>query len=167
MAVQDKYVDSKVVSGLTTGALQGQGAKTVTVAATFEVAAADDDLSVYRVFPNIPASAVFTSISIGSDALTGSTGWDVGLYKPGIGGAVISDNVLASGIDLAAGYALAPGTLKSGLAAVDLADRLKMLWELAGQTILNKDQNYDVCLTADTVGSGAGTVTVIGTYTID
>ena len=161
MAVQNKYVDAQIVSGRIGGTLSAQGSKVVSLVTTFEVAAADDDTSVFRIFPSIPASLVPLSLRIACDALTGSTDWDVGLYKPNLG-VVVEVDILADGINLSAGYSRILAL--DGLVSVDLADCKKSLWELAGQTIANKGQTFDICLTANTIGSGAGTITATATF---
>ncbi len=163
MAVQNKYIHADLVAATkqTTAAFRAQGTQIIKMIATFEVAAADDDGSIYRVFPNIPASYVPVSLRLACDALTGSTSWDVGLYKPNLGD-VVADNILGSAIDLAAGYSRI--LAKDGLVSVDLADCQKSLWELASQTITTKATVFDIALTADTVGSGAGTVTVTAEF---
>lgn len=63
---------------------------------------------------------------------------------------------LSSALTRATGHQL-------GLANVNIANAEKTLAELSTQT--NPDESYDICLTANTVGSGAGTVTVIAKFT--
>ena len=48
------------------------------------------------------------------------------------------------------------------MAAVDIADAGKTLGELSAQT--NIDGAYDIALTANTVGSGVGTITTVATF---
>ena len=64
MAIQNKYVNAQIVAGRTAGTLAAQGSKTISLVTTFEVAAADDDTSVFRVFPSVPASLVPISLRI-------------------------------------------------------------------------------------------------------
>lgn len=163
MAVQNKYVNADLVAATqkTTAAGTAQGSETFALRQTFEVAAADDDGSIYRIFKGLPSTLIPKTMRISCDALTGSTAWDVGLYKTDLGDEVDA-NVLGSALNLSAGYSRILGL--DGLAAVDLADCNKMLWELAGRTILNRENSYDIALTATTVGSGAGTVTVIAEF---
>lgn len=161
MAVQNKYVDAQVVANRTAGALSAQGIKTVTHVTTFEIAAADDDLSVFRIIPGIPSSMVPISLRVACDVLTGCTDVDVGLFLPNLG-AEVDGNILADGINMAAGFSRILAL--DGLVSVDLADAKKSLWELAGKTIRNKEATYDVAMTFNTIGSGAGTVTVISVW---
>lgn len=166
MAVLDKYVDASLVAGkLLAGATSTQGSRLLGVSTTFAVAAADDDGSIFRVIPNIPATAVLRSLRISCDALTGSTAWNVGLYKPGVGNGVAKTSggsslvaLLASGLNLSAGYSRILGL--DGLSAVSIADCTKSLWELGSQLINSRDQAFDIALTATTIGSGAGNVLV-------
>lgn len=163
MAVEDKYVHSRLVSGqVTVPGLAAQGWPTVACVATFETAAANDDGSVFRLFPSIPSSAIPKMLRISCDAITGMTDVDMGLYKPGVGGAVVVKDVLADGINPSAGYSRILGL--DGLVSVDLANALKTLWELAGATITNRPATYDVCMTANTMGSGVGTITAYFEY---
>ena len=126
---------------------------------TFEVAAGDDDGSVYRL-DRLPADAIITKVEICNDALTGSTDWDLGFYEPknrvtGVG-AVADKDVLVDGVDLSAGKTrLSPYNGLSGIAIGDLGKRV---YELLGKTRSNMLPEYDLALTANTVGSGAGTI---------
>lgn len=163
MAVLDKYVHAGLVSGRTTvPGVAAQGWPTVSMVATFETAAADDDGSVFRIFPSVPSSFIPKSMRLCCDAITGSTDWDCGLYKPGVGGAVVNKEILANGVNISAGYSRILGL--DLLVTVDLANALKSLWELAGATIVTKPATYDICLTANTIGSGAATVTVYAEF---
>jgi hypothetical protein len=49
--------------------------------ANFEVAAADDNASIYRLF-KLPPTAIVTSLIVGNDAIAGLTDPQFGLYKP-------------------------------------------------------------------------------------
>lgn len=157
MAVENKYVDANVAAGKLTSALQSQGSKIFSLMQTFEVAVADDDGSVYRVFTGVDDTLVPMEITILHDAITSGTDWDFGLYLPK-SGAVVTKDLLADGADLSSA-----GT-KDGLGNVNRADRVKTLYELAGKTVGTRVGSYDLALTANTVGSAAGTVTVIGYF---
>lgn len=168
MAVLDEYVNASLISTASrrrADAKNVNGQQLLHLVQTFEVAAADDDGSVYRIFPNIPCTAVIRSLRVACDALTGSTDWDVGLYLPNYG-AVVDKDILADGINLSAGYSRILAL--DGLVTVDLANANKMLYELpingAALTLKTRSQFYDICMTANTVGSGAGTVTVEMSY---
>jgi len=162
MAVENKYVNADIAAGELAPTRFSQGTKAITVIQTFEVAAADSDASVYRVFANLPSTLVPIDLKVLNDAMTGSTDWDFGLYEPGVGGAEVSKALLADGLDLSSGHVVT--TALGGLSNVNISDLGKPLWELAGKTIQNRQASYDLAATANTVGSAAGTVTVIGTF---
>jgi len=87
MAVQDKFVNSLIADGKKAAAIFAGGSNLKVIAWNFEVAAADDDASVFRI-GRIPANAIPIYGELYADALTSGTDWDLGLYKPGVGGAV-------------------------------------------------------------------------------
>lgn len=118
------------------------------------VAAADDDASVYRAV-RIPSGARIQRIEIIGEAITGMTDVDVGLYARN-DGAVADADLFASSIDLSQGNTL-PREIT--FEALDVSDLEKRLWSLLG---LAKDPftEYDICLTANTVGSGAGDIAI-------
>lgn len=161
MAVENKYVDSLVAAGKKTApASSGNGSAEIVMVATFEVAAADDDGSVYRVFKAVPSNLIPTEISIACDAITGGTDYELGLYKTDLG-AVISKGALMTGQTLATALTRATGH-QLGLAAVDIANVKSTLATISGQT--TPDAAYDIAITGDTVGTAAGTVTVIAKF---
>src|SRR5262249_19951465 len=131
MAVQDKYTDSNFSGDVITKvlkALNGQGVKIGALLATFEVAAADNEGSGYRVFPKLDPSLIPLAIMVANDAITNGTVYDVGLYKTSIGGAAISDALFASALDLSSAHAsVNPKTALDGMKDVDIADMGKDL----------------------------------------
>lgn len=161
MAVQDKYVDANLVAGKKADGLAAIEGNLFIGIATFEVAAADDNDSIYRVFKNVDPNLIPVSMRISCDALTSANDWNVGLWETELG-AVVDENALADALDLSAGYSRILGL--DGLAAVDLADVKKRVYELAGHTLTTKKPGYDIALKAVAAGSGAGTVTVVGIF---
>lgn len=161
MAVENKYVDASIVAGKkAASAATGSGAEIVAFAVTFEVAAADDDGSVYRIIKGIPSSLIPYQVTVCCDAITGGTSYDIGIYKTDTG-AVINKNVLMSAQTLATALTRATGhQLGLGNVNVDAAGR--SLASLSAQT--NPDEAYDLAVTANTVGTAAGTVTVIAEF---
>lgn len=157
MAVEDKYVNSDLQSGNLTEAVKVGGAEPKFLMATFEVAAADDNDSVYRLF-RVSPDQIPVRIDIIHDTITGASDYDLGLYEPGAGGAAKDADVLADGLDLSS------GTSKDGMTTVDAADRLKKFYEHAGDAADAKLGAYDIALTANAVGSAAGTITVIAEF---
>lgn len=161
MAVENKYVDSLTVSTKKTkSAYAGTGDREIVIIATEEIAAGDDDGSVYRFFKNVPSSYIPTEITITCDAITSGTDFDLGLYKTDLG-AVVDKDVLMDGQTLATALTRVTGH-QLGLAAVNIADAHKTLGELSAQT--NPFASYDIALTGNTVGSAAGTVTIIAKF---
>lgn len=164
MAVRDEYANANTEAGkLDIGALvNGQG-QVFGGVATFEIAAGDDDASVIRIFKNVPAEVIPLSLRLSCDAITGCSDVDCGLYDPDErGGAVIDKDILADGLNPAAGYSRILGL--DCLKDVDLANAQKRLYQLAGHTFDTKKAGYDIALTFNTIGSGAGTVTVVGLF---
>ena len=163
MAVEDKYVDANVVAGKKGSALTtGTGAQTVTMVATVAVAAADDDGSVYRVFADIPSTYVPLNICIHTTAITAGTDYDLGIYKPN-GGTVVDKDILMDGQTMASALTVATWN-NSGMGALTLSNGLQSLGTLSAQT--DVDASYDLALTANTVGTAAGTIRVTATFAV-
>lgn len=164
MAVRNEYVDSVVSSGKKGNAIDLVAADVFCGIATFEVAAADDDASIFRLFKGIDANLIPISMRVACDALTGSTDWDFGLYDSlDEGGLEIDKDIFADGINLSAGYSRILAL--DALVTVDIANSRKRIWELvSGATLSTRRVSYDICATANTIGSGAGTVTVFAYF---
>lgn len=159
MAVENKYVDADIVAEKKGLAAAVHGAKNITLIRTFEVAAADDDGSIYRLLKNVDPSLIVKDIEILNDAITGGSSYDLGLYENlDRGGAVIDADVFAAAVDMSSARVHGAGV--SGLSAVDIADAAKRIYELAGHTLNTRKVGYDIALTANTVGTVAGTITV-------
>lgn len=158
MAVQDKFVNSLIAAGKKAAAMFAGGANLKVIVWNFEIAAADDDGSVFRV-GRIPAGAVPIYGELYADALTSGTDYDLGLYKPGVGGAVVDKDILADGLDPASGEAITAGLeVLTNLGGADPVGNFgKTLWELLGLTKMGIPA-YDLAWTANTIGSAAGTV---------
>lgn len=159
MAVQDKYIDSNVAAGKKTDAVHAAGAPLLCLPFSFEVAAADSDTSVYRL-GKLPANAVPIRAEIYADASLAASDWDLGLYKPGVGGAVVDKDLLMDGVDLNAGVAVTAGANNAlaNLGGADpVANQGKALWELLGLSLMGAPV-YDLALTGNTAGGGAGTI---------
>lgn len=155
MAVEDKYINSNVASGKLAKAAHNGGAEVFCMVEAFEVAAADDDGSVYRVFKNLPGNLIPIKIELSSDSITAGTDYELGLYETGVAGAAKDIDCLMGTTDLSSGQ-----TATNGLAAVDIANAEQTLYELAGDTLSTSEPGYDVAVTANTVGSAAGTIMI-------
>lgn len=154
MAVEDKYVDADLAADKLASALFATGQEVVVMMATVAVAVADDDLSVYRLFKDVPASLVPIKIAIHNTVITNGTDYDLGLYETNLG-AVVDKDILADGISMASARTIATDN-NAGMTTIAIADGGKDLGELSGQTAV--DPGYDIALTANTVGSAAGTI---------
>ncbi|RTL11283.1 MAG: hypothetical protein EKK54_08115 [Neisseriaceae bacterium] len=123
------------------------------------VAAADDDTSVYRVI-RLHSNCRVDSLLLYNTAITAGTSYDVGIYKTAAdGGAVVDADAFGSAVDLSSAHS---GT-DVAFEALALTSIKKTLWEVAG---LSADPNcyYDIALTANTVGTAAGTIALKAYY---
>lgn len=166
MAVVDAYVDGNIrTSGFGVSKLlksaQAHGAQLWAFAATVELAAGDDDGSKYRFFYGLPPNLVPYEIRVGCDTITAGTDFDLGLYRTNLGAVLVKD-CLMDGQTLATAAKLGSAQALPGMGIVDIAVVPgKRLFEYAGHTVKNKLAAYDMVLTANTVGSAAGTVSII------
>ena len=97
--------------------------------ATLEVAAADDDTSVYR-FVRVHSSWRITSIRVYCDAITSGTSYDCGLYQTSAnGGAVVDSDAYASAVDLSS--AITTGT-QIAFEARNISTIGQTVWQDAG-----------------------------------
>ena len=132
-----------------------------TLKATVEVAAADDDGSVFRL-ARIASHWSIESIRIFNDAITGGTDYDLGVYDTAEdGGAVVDVNAYADAISLASASVVG---VEQAFEARDIANVEQSVWQDVGLTEDSRKW-YDLCLTGVTVGTAAGTITAVVTYT--
>ena len=134
------------------------GSRVKAVAFSFEVAAADDNASIYRIC-KIPPTAIPLSLRIANDATAGLTNPSFGVYKPlEVGGAVIDVDCLMAATDLNAGTA----TLTEKFAPA-IADVGKDILSLSGVADADKDKygSVDVAMTTADGVSAAGTISGI------
>lgn len=129
---------------------------------TVEVAAADDNNSVYR-FVRIPSGARVHKVELVSDAITGGTDYNFGLYKPAsLGGAVVSESFFADALDLSIGNTV---PVEITFDQIDIANIEKRVWDLLSLTA-DPHTEYDICAKGITVGTGAGTISLRVTYVL-
>lgn len=157
MAVENKYndqIESLNNAGKAFPALYSAGANVFVVTGSFEVAAADDNDSVYRAAKNLPPNMVVVSATVSNDAITGGTDYDFGIYEAGKAGVAKDADAYADGLDLSSA-----GDQTNLLQSLDKANRYQDIGTLAGDTIdsFNRD-GYDLAFTANTVGTAAGTI---------
>jgi hypothetical protein len=117
------------------------------------VEAAHNDGDVYKLF-QVPGNAIPLFITYKNSAVTGGTDYDLGLYEVGTDGAVKDADVLDDGRSFATA---ASSTVWNTPFAI--GDVGKAFYELAGDTEYT-GQEYVVALTANTVGTAAGTIRV-------
>ena len=160
MAVENKYVTHNASSAVVNVDIAARfmgGVKRV-VPFSFEIAAADDDGSVYR-FARVPITAIPVSLKLFSDAITSFTSAKFGIYKTqDLDGSVISVDCLVAAVDINAGKAVFTEMLIPS--KFDQAYVGKSLGALAGiaDADMKKYGSVDVALTGTTVGSAAGTI---------
>lgn len=143
-------------------ALFGTGMNVKALFSRVEIAAADDNNSVYILWRNLPATLVPLAIMIATDGLTAGTDFNLGIFEPTKNdtvGAVIDDNCFADALDLSSAVAsLNPKTALDGMKDVALDNYYKSLMEHAGDDVTTKLAGYDIGLTGIAVGSAAGGV---------
>jgi len=159
MAVENKYVNSLVAQGKRSSSLTANGAETITLVATVPVAAADDDGSIYRLF-TVPSNAIPIEIQYHNTAITSGTDFKLGFYKPNLG-AVVNKSALTGAVTMGSARTIATSN-NAGMTGLDIANGVQTLATLSGQS--SPDASYDIALTADTVGSAAGTIRVTATF---
>jgi hypothetical protein len=126
---------------------------------TVEIAAADDNNSVYRV-GRVHSSWRISEIIRYNDAITSGADFDVGIYDTAENGAaVININCFADAVSLVSGSVTGTRDLYEAGSDVGVEDIEQRVWEMAGLTE-DPGKFVDVCYTGVTVGSGAGTLSV-------
>lgn len=160
MAIVDRYVNATAEAGVKPfPSVNVAGVGMIGIATAFEIAAADDNTSVYRLFKSIPVTAVPVLLDINCDAITAGTDYDIGFYAPDRG-VVIDKDALLDGADLSGGKAI--GSEQSGLASLTV----DLIGSSIADIILSKTgvaasyDAVDICLTGNVVGTSAGTVGV-------
>jgi hypothetical protein len=139
------------------------GARIHGAAGTVETLAADDASSVYRLV-RVPSNCRIESIKLASDAITGATASDVGIYQTAAnGGAVVDADFFATDVDLSTG-AVAFTEVLLEATATDIAKCDMPLWELLG---LSSDPGiqYDIAVTVNDV-TAAGTISMKVLYAL-
>lgn len=126
------------------------------IVATVEVAAADDDTSVFR-FARVHSGWRISEIQFLNDAITGGTVFDIGLYQTAEnGGTAVDADCYGTDITFATARG-ATGAVELGFEQLDIANIEQRVWQNAGLAA-DPGRYYDLCLTGDTVGTAAGTI---------
>ncbi len=133
------------------------------VVGTVETLAADDAGSVYRLC-RVPSNARISSILLGTDAITGATASDVGVYRTAAdGGAVVDADLFATDVDISTG-AIAFTEVILEATATDIVKVEKQLWDLAGMTS-DPSGFLDIAVTVNDV-TAAGTISMKVKYVV-
>lgn len=130
--------------------------------ATVAVAAGDDDTSTFYMLP-VMSNWSIKSIKVYNDAITGGTGYDVGIYTQATTPVAVDDDCYASAISLAT--ASTTGT-EVAFEARNITAVNNQVWQDAGVASEPEATWYYLTLTADTVGTAAGDISVVVTYTV-
>lgn len=171
MAVENKYINALLSA--TTGQLLrasnplpaiNVGAEIGVMYDTFEIAAADSDASVYRIFKGVDGNLIPLALLIACDAITAGTVVDFGLYDTDLG-AVIDADAFAADLNISSALDFGFATALDGLDAVAIENYGRRIFEHAAHTILTRrGKGYDICMTGDTIGTAAGTVAAMLIY---
>ena len=131
---------------------------------TVETLAADDAASVYRLV-RVPSSARITSVLVASDAITGASTSDVGVYQTAAnGGAVLDADFFATDIDISSATAFTEVMLEA--TATDIVKVEKRLWELfPGTYSADPMIDFDIAVTVNDV-TAAGTISMKVKYVV-
>lgn len=131
---------------------------------TVETLAADDAASVYRLC-RVPSNARISSILVGSDAITGASASDVGVYRTAAdGGAAVDADFFATDVDISSAIAFTEVLLEA--TATDIAKVEYRLWEMFPGTWSADPQCFlDICVTVNDV-TAAGTIAMKVKYAV-
>lgn len=153
MAVVDKFVNDDIEAGKKADPSVGYFSNVIGGVYKGELESGNSNNTILR-FVTFPAEVIIKNISISCDALGTSGALNLGLYKPGAGGAVKDADVFLASFD--ASSAVKEG---NGMATLDIANHNKKLYELAGDTLASKESSYTIGAIITNVGSnGAGTI---------
>ena len=154
MAVEDKYSSANIQAGKLEVPAFIFGDKLWSAIGIVEVAAADSDNSIYRVFKGLDPETVLAELRLFFDAFGAAGTLNIGVYEAKIGGEAFDDNVFANAVDISAA-----AKNQDGMIAVDIADRQKRLYEHAGHTTSTKKASYDIVIKVTNTGAtGLGTI---------
>lgn len=165
MAVYNDYVEANILAeqGNRAPAFAALGSKLISGRVVFDTTAAHDAGSIYRVIKAIPSTAVLKYLDIFTDGVTGMTDVNVGLYEVGAGAPEVGTEVLASTINLSSAVTQTAAA-NNGMGNIANANKGKMLYELAGETVDNKNSHYDIGLDSVADLSEADTIVVDFAY---
>lgn len=155
----DRYTDTNQAAGNRTTALATLTADGKFGFATVEKTAADNDTSVLRFFKSVPVETTLAQVVVMTDAISGATDTDLGIYLPD-GGAVLDKDLFMDGQTLASASRVLDGT--SNVAIENLGKTIKDLYETANSTTLDPSvRTVDIALTGNTFGTNTGTISLL------
>jgi hypothetical protein len=142
--------------------------------ATVAVLAADDDTSVYRFF-RVKSTDSIKSLQLYHDGITAATDYDLGLHQTTENGAAELDaDLYADGLNLEVACPAVPHVLATApylecrfgdSSTSNINDINNQVFDDAGLTQATAATEYDVTITANTVGTAAGDMTLVMFYT--
>jgi hypothetical protein len=169
MAVINDYVDANILAGKKANPANIMPGQIFGIAGTFEVAAADDNGSIYRIARLSSNMIPYELCVMGDDALD-ITHVDVGLYLPGAGGAVVDLDCFADNL-ATNGDAIDSADLAcNALFSLPIDDIGKKLWEIAAvkaagtYTDAKHPSEFDLAITAKSEPGAAATVSFRGLF---
>lgn len=126
---------------------------------SFEVAAADDNASIYRFIKGISGRVIPLSLILLSDATAGISDVQFGVYKSlDLDGSVIDVDALAVSVDITAGKATQTEMLiPTGISQAEVGSDLLSLCGVA-EADKQKYGGVDIAMTTPTGASAAGTI---------
>lgn len=133
-----------------------------------EIAAADDDGSVYRLASRIPSNASIASLKVFNDAIAGGTDFDIGVRlcsEDAVNGVTTvsgGDNLFADAISLATASTTGTEVLYENNSIDNIG---KPIWELLSLTT-DPAVKYDIVAVSTTNGTVAGGVAVDVLWTV-
>jgi hypothetical protein len=159
MAVINAFMDSNVAAGKKGNpGIIGPG-QVFSLAQTFEVAAADDNGSIYKL-GIVGANMIPLKVEWNSDAIAGFTSADLGFYTEA--GVEVDGDILMAQHDVNGGYAI--GSELDALHDMGVANIGKKVYELLGKTLTTKENAYVLAIRAVAAPSAAGTVSIRATF---
>lgn len=154
--------NSDATPAVLTGSHVAEG-KVVECVGYVEVAAADDNDSIYRMV-RIPSNAKISAVFLKHDAVADGTDFNIGLYDTAAkGGAVITtgESAIADAVNLTSAR-----TVWTEIStAISPEESETRAWGITGLTA-DPDKDFDVCLKGIAVGTGAGTVALKVQYVL-
>ena len=160
---------SEVITDLDAGKKISQyfmGGRVRFATGTAAVAAADDDGSTYRLV-RLPGNAIVHQIWIYNDAITGGTDYDLGIYQTAEdGGAVQDADRFGSAISMASARTTSPIDGRHEKDNITTVAPSAFPWMNPSTSTSGSNVDYDLTFTANTVGTGAGDITVKVFYSV-